>query len=361
MKARLISFFILILIIFSHSSLNAQTLRTQLSEAEKNLASLINQYRQQNGLSPVPLSASLSRVAQIHAWDTITHRPDSGTNGSGVSCNLHSWSNKGNWTPVCFTGSEGSFMWDKPRELSFYPGNGFEISAGGSPDFNITPEMALQGWKNSAPHNEVILNRGPWVTSWGAMGIGIYKGHAHVWFGVERDPVEAPDTATAQADPILAKDKYYRLINFTMEKEDKCLEGNQLVPGAYLYGASFMERCQIVSGQAWYFLPMGNGLYKITNSFLGPQNKCLEGNANNPLSSAQGAAFMAQCQNVTGQLWKIRPQGGHGYFQLTTEFAESSQLCLEVAFLDSPPLAGGPARMTPCQNLAKHLWRLKEI
>ena len=46
-------------------------------------------------------------------------------------------------------------------------------------------------WKGSSAHNAVIVNQGIWHDSnWQAIGVGMYKGYACVWFGNEKDPVE---------------------------------------------------------------------------------------------------------------------------------------------------------------------------
>jgi len=76
-------------------------------------------------------------------------------------------------------------MWDKPRELTDYPGNGYENAYRGSND----PRAALAGWMGSTGHNEVILNRGIWATHpWNALGADIHEGYAVLWFGRENDP-----------------------------------------------------------------------------------------------------------------------------------------------------------------------------
>jgi uncharacterized protein YkwD len=69
------------------------------------------------------------------------------------------------------------------REITNYPGSGFEIFGYTSSD-QSQPEEALSGWKNSPPHNAVILERDGWANkNWPAFGVGIYKGYAAVWFG----------------------------------------------------------------------------------------------------------------------------------------------------------------------------------
>lgn len=82
-------------------------------------------------------------------------------------------------------------MWNKPRELTSYRGDGFEISFYSTyiyEDENDFAADALAGWKTSPGHNSVIVNLGQWNnTHWKAMGIGIYGNFINVWFGKEED------------------------------------------------------------------------------------------------------------------------------------------------------------------------------
>lgn len=165
-----------------------------ISKEEKQLYTLINEYRKKQRLPPVNLSASLSKVARIHSTDlqeNLPHMRD--------GCNLHSWSDKGDWKSCCYTldHKKASCMWDKPRELTNYKGDGYEISYGNADpadtDFFLDPSKALGAWKSSRSHNEVIVNKGIWKqVKWQAMGVGIYKGYATVWFGKETDVLPRP-------------------------------------------------------------------------------------------------------------------------------------------------------------------------
>ena len=52
-----------------------------------------------------------------------------------------------------------------------------------------TAAAALAGWKSSAGHDQMILNKYAWKRmKWNAMGVGIYGHYAVVWFGEEADP-----------------------------------------------------------------------------------------------------------------------------------------------------------------------------
>lgn len=167
-----------------------------LSAEEARLATLINNYRAERGLPAVPVSVVLTRVAQLHVRDLHDHRPDSGTDSRGMSCNLHSWSNQGAWSAVCYTSdhkyAEG--MWNKPREISgnAYRGNGFE-NAFAIYGADASADLALQLWKESPGHNGLIVEQGIWAgQNWPAMGVGIYKGYAVLWFGDQRDAQGSP-------------------------------------------------------------------------------------------------------------------------------------------------------------------------
>ncbi len=163
-----------------------------LTAEEASLGSQINEYRRANSLPNAPLSKSLSMVAQWHVWDLEANHPDSGTASSGLECNLHSWSDKGYWTPVCYTSDHyyASGMWSKPKEITrgVYIDNGYEIAYWHSNQ--ATASGALSAWKSSSGHNAVILEQGTWASiDWYAMGIGISKHYAVVWFGEMTDPV----------------------------------------------------------------------------------------------------------------------------------------------------------------------------
>jgi uncharacterized protein YkwD len=151
-----------------------------LSVEEAKLYSLIMEYRNEKGLPRIALSKSLTKVAQIHVKDLNENFKES------TICNMHSWSNKGNWTACCYTSdhAQAQCMWNKPRELTTYRGNGYEISYGswGAP---VNAQGALAGWKSSSGHNAVIINSGIWKDDWNAIGIGLSGGYAVVWFGKE--------------------------------------------------------------------------------------------------------------------------------------------------------------------------------
>jgi hypothetical protein len=146
------------------------------------LVALVNDYRAENALPPIPASPSLCTVATAHVHDLLDNAPH-----TQPGCNLHSWSDQGAWSACCYTAdhTQAACMWNKPGELTIYPGNGYENAASGAG----SPAQALDLWKSSQPHNEVILNLGIWADHpWQALGADVYQGYAVLWFGEEPDP-----------------------------------------------------------------------------------------------------------------------------------------------------------------------------
>ncbi len=146
----------------------------------------LNSYRAENGLDPIPASSSMCTVGDVHAVDLAEQGPH-----TSEECNLHSWSDAGTWSACCYTPDHAAAqcMWDKPRELTDYPGNGFENAAGGGG--SLGPLEALELWKGSPGHNAVMLNEGTWAdNTWRAVGAGVYGGYAVLWFGEEIDPAD---------------------------------------------------------------------------------------------------------------------------------------------------------------------------
>ncbi len=168
-------------------SSNATTISDCLSTEEKELYELIMAYRKEKGLPRVELSSSLTKVAKLHVRDLQNNNPLSG------KCNLHSWSRTANWKKCCYTDDHrnAECMWNKPKELTEYQGDGYEIAHWNSA--GVSPNSAFEGWKKSRGHNEVMINKGIWKqVKWGAIGIGMYEQYAVVWFGKEKDPVGKP-------------------------------------------------------------------------------------------------------------------------------------------------------------------------
>ena len=153
-----------------------------LSAPEMELYRRIMDYRKVRKLPVVPLSAALTKVAQLHAEDLEVNQP------AADRCNLHSWSDQGTWGACCYTSDhrKASCMWEKPGELTDYPGAGYEIAHWNSA--GATALSAFRGWRNSPGHDAVMSNQNMWKRKkWQAIGIGIRGQYATVWLGAEKD------------------------------------------------------------------------------------------------------------------------------------------------------------------------------
>jgi uncharacterized protein YkwD len=185
MKKIILRLLLQIVILFVPLVAFSQNKTVCLSAEENKLYELIMQYRKTKNLPIIPLSASLTFVAQTHCKDLNENPPKE-------PCNMHSWSNKGKWKPCCYTPDHknAAAMWSKPSELTNYKGNGYEISHWSSAGANA--QESLNGWKRSNGHNTVIINAGIWNSKWNAIGIGIVDNYAVVWFGNETDTETTP-------------------------------------------------------------------------------------------------------------------------------------------------------------------------
>ncbi len=167
--------------------LTLRTSPTCLSSEEQKLYTLIMEYRKSRHLKPIPFSAKLTMVAQAHVHDLMENFDYQGRD----KCNPHSWSTHGKWSSCCYTPDHkfAKCMWDKPREIAGYPGDGYEIAYYHSAAARA--DEALAGWKSSSGHNPLLINSGIWTKKeWKAIGIGVFANYAVVWFGDVDDPSE---------------------------------------------------------------------------------------------------------------------------------------------------------------------------
>jgi uncharacterized protein YkwD len=158
-----------------------------LSTEEKKLYNMIMDYRKSKKLKPIPFSSKLTQVAQAHVRDLMANFDYDNKN----NCNPHSWSSKGSWSSCCYTPDHKSAkcMWDKPREIAGYQGDGFEIAFYSSA--SATAADGIEGWKSSSGHNPLLVNTGIWAkVEWKGIGLGVYENYAVVWFGELEDRSE---------------------------------------------------------------------------------------------------------------------------------------------------------------------------
>ena len=180
-----ITIFIIIIIVGSNNRTLAQKelpANFCITEDESELYGMVVEYRKAMNLPSIPLSKSLCYVAKTHLEDLIKNKPDSTT------CNVHSWSNKGSWTPCCFHKDKDDkhCMQSKPTEITNYPGPAYEIVYWESK--KATPEFAFKQWRETKASQSVIINTEEWKKfTWNAIGIAMSGGFASIWFGEELD------------------------------------------------------------------------------------------------------------------------------------------------------------------------------
>jgi hypothetical protein len=138
----------------------------------------INKERSRNGLGPLKCDHNMRWVANQH----VNNQLDNGyTFGKEFpnGCNGHSWFGA---VGCCFSTDSATWpcMWNKPLELSKWDDrNGYEISSWTTGA--MTPATALESWRGSSGHYNVILTQGEW-TDLKTVGCGWRKTVAHCWF-----------------------------------------------------------------------------------------------------------------------------------------------------------------------------------
>ena len=176
---------ILVLFMFSAFARNNQrvanandSIRSRMNQDETILFNMINDMRIQNKLQAIPYSPDLCKVANTHIADLIKYKPQE------KGCSLHSWSGSGKWTSCCNTKEVFGIqcMKSKPREITGYKGDGFELIYWG--EDKATPEEAAALWKQVDASLDMILSRAKWRGyQWKALGVGIKDGYAILWLG----------------------------------------------------------------------------------------------------------------------------------------------------------------------------------
>jgi cell division septation protein DedD len=182
--------------------LSAQTFNTDsvikgMTQDETILYNMINDMRRQSKLSAIPISADLCVVAHVHIDDLLASRPQD------HGCSLHSWSGSGKWTACCNSKDPAGIqcMKSKPKEITGYPGNGYELIYWG--EDNATPADAADLWKQVDASSDMILSRAKWKGyDWKAIGVSIKDGFAILWLG---DKPDKKQTDIAFKKPVITQ------------------------------------------------------------------------------------------------------------------------------------------------------------
>ncbi len=186
----------LIILIATGSQLSAQDNLPGnfcVTNEEYRLYSLINEFRTQNELPLLSISASLSYVAKVHVRDLYNNKPDTSY------CNLNSWSDKGSWTPCCHSKLTPmpECILNKPGELTNYKGEGHELCYWENQE--AKSDTVFQFWISIEQAQNLFLNKDKWSDfKWKSIGVGIFKCYASVWIGEDTDT--APEPAICKYD-----------------------------------------------------------------------------------------------------------------------------------------------------------------
>lgn len=177
-------------------AITKDTVTKDITQDETILFNMINDMRRQNKLQPIPFSLDLCIVAHTHIDDLIKWKPQD------KGCSLHSWSASSKWTSCCNAKDPAGIqcMKSKPKEITGYPGNGYELIFWG--EDNATPVDAATLWQQVDASSDMILSRGKWKGyQWKALGVGLKDGYAVLWLGDKADnkasvmPVQNIETA----------------------------------------------------------------------------------------------------------------------------------------------------------------------
>jgi hypothetical protein len=143
----------------------------EVSQTEKDLVRIVNEYRTRNNLPAITFSGALSVVANRHLLD-LTRNFKSIT---------HAWSNCPYDVKIPST---WKCVFESPKRLNVgYSGNGFENLYRNN-DGAATPSLALEAWKKSDLHNSLILNLNIFKDiNFDAFGVAINGEYAALWFG----------------------------------------------------------------------------------------------------------------------------------------------------------------------------------
>jgi hypothetical protein len=152
---------------------------------------LINQHRYRRGLAAVSVSKSLTQVARIHVRDLQINRPDQGHDPRGLDCNMHSWSARGYWVPVCYTADHyyAGLMRSKPGEITQggFDEDGYEVVYWSSKS-PVVPALVAAAWLRSPAHRSMLFETGKWAgTSFKSVGVGFSENFAVLWYSPVSD------------------------------------------------------------------------------------------------------------------------------------------------------------------------------
>ncbi len=228
-----------------------------ISEDEAILYNMINDMRRQNKLSIIPLSEALTIVAHVHLNDLVFNKPQD--NG----CNGQAWSKSEKWTSCCNTKDAAGIkcMTSKPKEITGYNGNGYELAYWG--EEKATPADASSLWQQANASADMILSRGRWKGfQWKAIGVGIKEGYAVLWLGEKTDKTVI-DNSLKKHEVAKAKDDTAKVVKVKEAKTKK-----EVLPKDVTKGNVEISKPTVSSAAKYYLIVLSTKSAEIAESEL---------------------------------------------------------------------------------------------
>jgi len=225
------------------------TVKNVITQDETILFNMINDMRRQNKLPSIPLSLDLCKVAQTHIADLIKWKPQE------KGCSLHSWSGSGKWTSCCNTKEVFGIqcMKAKPREITGYPGDGYELIYWG--EDNAIPAEAAELWKQVEASSDMILSRAKWSSyQWKALGVGVKAGYAVLWLGDAISTNTMVSTGETQQSEQKAVPKPEAVTKTTVAEKKSTKPETPVKPKAVVSDPEQKEKPASVQGQQFYVI-----------------------------------------------------------------------------------------------------------
>lgn len=160
----------------------------EISSQEKDLYRMVNEYRAQNNLPQIPISESLSLVANRHLLDMTLN----------LKSFSHGWSN-------CAYDVNNEKTWncvfESPKRLnSGYDGKGYE-NLYRTKTGNANAALVLEAWKKSDLHNSLLLNLKAFKDiKFDAFGVAINGQYAALWFGSKANAAQTVKNSASSTE-----------------------------------------------------------------------------------------------------------------------------------------------------------------
>lgn len=155
--------------------------------------------------------------------------------------------------------------------------------------------------------------------------------------------------------------KGYYYLRTQLSGDDLSLESNGAA-SPIMNGAAFMSSKKGATGTMWQLVPdeKNKGWYRLKSKDQG-NNKCLESNTNDS-DVKGGAAYVDECKDVLGQLWKLElvssKNSDHTY--RVRSMLHGNNFALEGNKPDASSHAGNTF-IDKTQNVTGQMWRLVPV